>query len=80
MRGGVGDVQAMRGKRQEVGGGRARAGVPRPRVLSIGAGRKTTGEGQVGWAETAGPPGKWASGKSLLPFYFFLFSIFAIMF
>ena len=50
MRGGVGDVQAMRRKRQEAGGGRARAGVPRPRALSIGAGRKTTGEGQVGWA------------------------------
>ena len=40
----------MKGKRQEAGGGRARAGVRQPRALSMGAGRKTTGEGQVGWA------------------------------
>ena len=25
---------------------------------------------EVGWAESARPPGKWASGKSLLPFLF----------
>ena len=48
--GGVGDIQAMMEKRQEAGGGRARAGVPRPRALAIGVGRKMTGEGQVGWA------------------------------
>ena len=57
VRGGVGDVQAMRGKRQEAGGGRARAGVPRPRALSIGAGRKTTGEGPGGLGRPLGPPG-----------------------
>ena len=47
----------MRGKRQEAGGGRARAGVPRPRALSIGAGRKTTGEGPGGLGRPLGPPG-----------------------
>ena len=35
---------------EEAGGGQARADVPRPRALSIGVGRKTIGEGQVGWA------------------------------
>lgn len=44
--------------------------------------RLKTGMPLVGWAETAGPPGKWALGKSLLPFlfvYFFYFSFFVLI-
>ena len=50
--------------------------------------RKTTGMAAVvGWADSAGPPGGWASGKrqvspslSLFYFYLILFSIFCSLF
>ena len=73
-------LEPSRASRQ-AGGGRARAGVPRPRALSIGAGRKTTGEGLGGLGRPLGPPGGCTGELAQISFCslfseLFLFSIF----
>ena len=70
--------------REEVAGARGRA--RRARARPPGREEDDRG-GEVGWANSVGPPGGWASGKrqvspSLSLFYFYLifFSIFCSLF
>ena len=75
-----GGVQGVGDAGSQAGGGSGACARAASTLSAYWPGEEDDRKEEVGWAESARPPGKWASCKSLLPFYFFLFSIFAIMF
>ena len=72
-----GGVQGIGDAISQAGGGSGACARAASMRSAYWPGEEDDRKDEVGWAEFARPPGKWASGKSLLPFFIsfcFLFS------
>jgi hypothetical protein len=77
VRGDAGEIQGDGDAGRQGGGGRGACRRAASTRSAYWPGEEDDRKEEVGWAESARPPGKWASGKSLLPFFIsfcFLFS------
>ena len=70
VRGDAGEIQGDGDAGRQGGGGRGACRRATSTRSAYWPGEEDDRKEEVGWAESARPPGKWASGKSLLPFLF----------
>ena len=67
VRGDAGEIQGDGDAGRQGGGGRGACRRAASTRSAYWPGEEDDKNEEVGWAESARPPGKWASGKSLLP-------------